>query len=434
MSKVCISEQEKGHFDKGYEYMQRSLTDEALAEFTKVLEINPNNIWANIELAKLCRNRLEFTKAISIFHKVLGMQLNDEQAEQTHLHLGEVYRMQGEYDLAYDGFHKALTINPDNKKLNKWLKEIDEVKGGRKKIAPYRVFFTWGMHYQCNYRCSYCYAPKPEKVDFNDNEKNRANYLSLKDWIRVWENIYNKYGTSRIRLDGGEPSVYPSFIELVAVISKLHILQINTNLSFDVDDFVKKISPERVCIDGSFHPEFVSLEVFLHKILTLRKHKFKIVASCVAYPPFLDKINEYKLPFVNLNIPFIIHPFSGEFKGKSYPKAYELEEVSKIYSLDEASRLIMSWRKGENKVTKGKLCRMGQMYGRIYPNGDTYRCCAEGGMFKIGNICNDNFQLLDEPLECSSEDCPCWKCMIVCEEERWTPQWIDEWELPPVSI
>jgi hypothetical protein len=107
-----------------------------------------------------------------------------------------------------------------------------------------------------------------------------------------------------------------------------------------------------------------------------------------------------------------------------------MEEVSKIYSLDEASRLIMGWRKGENKVTKGKLCRMGQIYGRIYPNGDVYRCCADGGLLKLSNICDDTFKLLDEPLECTSENCPCWKSMIVCEEERWTHLWLDDWELP----
>jgi molybdopterin synthase catalytic subunit len=49
---------------------------------------------------------------------------------------------------------------------------------------------------------------------------------------------------------------------------------------------------------------------------------------------------------------------------------------------------------------------------------------------KLSNICDDTFKLLDEPLECTSENCPCWKSMIVCEEERWTHLWLDDWELP----
>lgn len=390
----------------------------------------PVNIWARIESGKEYKRASKLDLAEKEFREILGMTPNNEQAEQAHILLGEIYRVQGRYELAMEEFQEALKINPDNKKLSMWLERVNEVFTFRKEIAPYRVFFTWGMHYECNYRCSYCNTPKPEKACFNDEKKNCANYLNVQEWIRVWDNIYKKYGTCRIRLDGGEPSIYPSFIELAEAVSKYHLLQINTNLSFDAKHFVNKIFPDRVRIDASLHLEYMTVSEFLAKIKILHQYKFKIVVSCVAYPPFLDRINECKRPFEDLHIPFVIHPFSGEFNGKSYPKAYEMEEVSKIYSLDEASKLIMGWRKGENRITKGKFCRMGQIYGRIYPNGDVYRCCAEAGMLKIGNICDDEFKLLDEPLECTSEDCPCWKCMILSEEARWTPLWLDDWELP----
>lgn len=423
--------EEENHLKLGYDCINRQEWNKAIEEFKKVIEKNSLNIWAHIELGKLYRNKTEFHLAEKKFKEVLAMPLNSEQAEQVHIGLGDAYRMQGKYDLAVEEFKNAIKINPDNERLSLWIKGANEVEGFRKQIPPYRIFFTWRIHYQCNYRCSYCLAPKPENPFFNQEQRNQAVYLTVKEWMKIWDNIYKKYGSCRIRLDGGEPSTYPSFIELVSVISEMHFLQINTNLSFDVENFVKKANPERVRIDASFHPEFVSLEDFVDKISLLNEYKFKIVVSCVAYLSFLDKIKEYKQPFANLGIPFIIHPLSGEFYSKSYPRDYEMEEISKIYDLDEASRLVMNWRKGENRTTKGKLCRMGQMYATIYPNGEVYRCCAHENSLKLGNINEEAFQLLDNPSSCASENCPCWKCMIVTEEKRWTSLWIDDWEIIP---
>jgi tetratricopeptide (TPR) repeat protein len=420
---------EKEHLDSAYSYIAKEDWPKAMEEFKKALELNPSNIWARIELGKIYRNKLLLDSSEKEFRQVLDLSPNNEQAVQAHTCLGGIYWLRGKYKMAMEQFRKALDINPDNTGLSSWIEKTNQVRSFRKEIAPYRVFFTWGMHYECNYRCSYCYAPKPEKPLFNEKAQNIALYLGLEEWIRVWDSIYEKYGCCRIRLDGGEPSIYPSFIGLVSKISQKHLLQINTNLSFDVGDFIRCVTADRVRIDASFHPEFTSLKDFLGKVLILRENGFKLVVSCVAHPPLLERIKEYKKPFEDLRVPFITHPFSGEFSGKTYPKAYEIEEISSIYNLDEASKLVMGWRNGENKITKGKTCRMGQVYGRIYPNGDVYRCCAEAGTLKIGNIAQAEFELLNDPLACSSENCPCWKCMIVCEEERWTSLWLDEWEL-----
>jgi MoaA/NifB/PqqE/SkfB family radical SAM enzyme len=388
------------------------------------------DIWQRIEMGKEYRRRSQYDLAEKELKEVLNSRIDQEQAEHAHMYLGEVYRLQGRGDLAMQEFKSALEINPENETLNKWIAKMSQVPGLRKGIAPYRIFFTWGMHYECNYRCSYCYAPKPEKPCFAEEKKNCASYLNAAEWQKVWGEVYRKYGACRIRLDGGEPSIYPSFIDLVESVSSWHYLQINTNLSFDPSQFVNKISPEKVRIDASLHLEYVSLPEFVGKIRFLHENGFKIVASCVAYPPVIDKVKECKKPFEDMRIPFVIHPFSGEFNGKSYPKAYEMKEAEKIYSAEEVSRVIMSWRKGEINATKGKLCRMGQMYARIYPNADVYRCCAEGGTQKIGNLRDDSFNLLDESLPCERESCPCWKSMVVGDERRWVSQWMDDWEQP----
>jgi hypothetical protein len=68
-------------------------------------------------------------------------------------------------------------------------------------------------------------------------------------------------------------------------------------------------------------------------------------------------------------------------------------------------------------MTKGKLCYAGQKYALIHPNGNVYRC--GGGNWKVqhepfSNIFNGNFSLLNEPLPCDSEECPCneWSFLL----------------------
>lgn len=426
-----INEEEKRLQELGYTYVEKGEWSNAIETFKKILEIRPNNVWVRIELAKLHRNETKFDSAEKTFRELLIMSLTKEQAEEIHRGLGEVYRMIGKYELAVREFEAVLKVNPDNEKMRMWLEKTNEVIGFRKKIPPYRIFFTWGMHYQCNYRCSYCHVPRPEKPDFNQEKKNQALYLDVCEWLRIWHDIYKKYGRCRIRLDGGEPSIYPSFTELAEDLSQIHSLQINTNLSFDVETFAKRVKPDRVRIDASFHPEFVILEDFLHKVIILKESGFKIVVSCVGYPPCLKKMKEYKRPFENIDVPFIILPYYGDYNGETYPLDFKKEEIFEIYRVDKTSDTVMNWKTGQDKTTKGKLCRMGHMYGRIYPNGDVYRCCAKGGTLHLGNLRKGTFQLLDEPFYCSSDDCPCWKSMIVGEESRWTSQWIDDWELPP---
>ena len=83
----------------------------------------------------------------------------------------------------------------------------------------------------------------------------------------------------------------------------------------------------------------------------------------------------------------------------------------------------VDWRTDENKSSiKGKLCRMGQMYARIYPDGQVSRCCGNGAL-KLGNILEGSFSLLEEPRPCECDSCPCFKCMLVEREDYWPTYW-----------
>ncbi|MHB9154394.1 MAG: tetratricopeptide repeat protein [Endomicrobiales bacterium] len=442
------------HFELGNVSAARGDQENALLHLEEALRLDPSHSGAAIELAKILARKKEYPKARELFEKAA---LAQPENPAPLIELGKISRIQGDHGRSLKALEKALSLDPGNTALKSFLAKAGDVKGARKETLPCRIFFTWGLHYCCNYKCSYCYTPKPDQKDFPGSNKYHARYPGTEKVIKAWERVYEKYGSCRIRLDGGEPSIYPDFIPLVQNLSRLHWLQINTNLSFGDTAFLEAVEPGRVRVDASFHSEYVPVEEFKAKVRRLRDRGFKVVVAFVAYPPFVDRIREYKAAFEHMQVPFIIHPFSGEYQGRKYPAGYTPDETGKIYGIDRESRTELTWRKEKQENTAPKeavvtaaprkeetvkseapapaaplrkACRMGQMYARIYPNGDAYRCCTDDGLLSLGNLFDGNFSLLDEAAPCAHAGCRCWRCMVVGDEDRWLHTWMDDWEMP----
>jgi len=306
--------------------------------------------------------------------------------------------------------------------------EIKE-KIDRSVITPQRAFLTWDIHYACNYNCSYCNTPKawdpPSKWD---KDRDKVSYPGIEKWLSVWKDIYTRYGSCEIHITGGEPFIYPDFIALITDLSHVHTLEIITNLASDVNQIVKNVTADRVRIGTTFHPEFADLKEFLGKHIILRKNGFETWSNYVAHPSQLEKMAEYKREFDKLGIPFNIQPFMGKFDGRDYPSGYTEGELSCLKDCydneDIINKKTIEWKTGTDyKNTKGRCCRMGQMYAKIYPVGDAYRCCANPSR-KLGNLIEGTFSLLGNALPCECEQCFCWRCMLVENEENWAQHWV----------
>ena len=300
----------------------------------------------------------------------------------------------------------------------------------RSRIAPNHVFFTWDIHYACNYNCTYCNTPKRvQPADmWTFRERKRVVYPGLRRWLEVWSKIHDLYGSSEIHITGGEPFIYPDFLELITELSKIHTLEIITNLAVDAKEIAAHVTPDRVRIGTTFHPEFADLRGFLEKHKALRAGGFETWANYVLYPPLLAEVPNYKREFDALGIPFNLQPYLGWYNNKEYPMGYSDEELSFLkacYGSDDiVNKKTMEWKIGSPKRDmRGQPCRMGQMYAKIYPTGDAYRCCASGGAY-IGNLIEGTFQLNSEPLPCDGEHCHCWRGMLVSQEEGWKRHWV----------
>ncbi|MDO9065800.1 MAG: radical SAM protein, partial [Chloroflexota bacterium] len=286
-------------------------------------------------------------------------------------------------------------------------------------FAPHRVFITWDTHYRCNYKCTYCNANKGNTIE--------ARYPKLDKMIGIWKDIYNKYGSCEIHLAGGEPFVYPDIFDLIAQLSKIHTLEFSTNLSWDPEPFIANVSPDRARIGVSFHPEHAEFGPFLAKALKLQNSGFEVWMNYVGYPPILEDMPKYKTEVEKTGMHFSVLPFTGVFEGRVFPEGYsELEKkiLNRDIQADIVNKKTMDWKTGEEQnSTNGRLCRMGQMYAKIHPNGEAYRCCGLK-VKKLGNLFDGTLELLKDAAPCDCEKCPCWKCMLVGKEEYWSQHWV----------
>ena len=284
-----------------------------------------------------------------------------------------------------------------------------------------KVFWNWDIHYACNFRCSYCFLAGKWDAAYRENR-----YPGVNKWIEAWERIYEKYGSCHIHCSGGEPFTYPDFFVLISHLSEKHTLEFSTNLSFDVNNFIKNIDSKKVRLNASFHPEFSDFEGFLERTLRLKTSGFLTSVSFVAYPSHLKDMEEISAGCRKRGITLIVQLFRGNYQDKSYPESYTESEVEliKLYGASFSANRTQLIHHLNEKTEAKKMCQMGQVYGKIYASADVYRCCSNGAL-KIGNLLDDgDFKLLGEPQPCEIEDCICWKRMVQGEEDKWKPHWI----------
>ncbi|MDD4894253.1 MAG: radical SAM protein [Candidatus Omnitrophica bacterium] len=305
------------------------------------------------------------------------------------------------------------------------LPEIKSPPDYRRGIAPHRVYFNWDITHECNYACSYCMfhgtGRKKEIVP--------TIYPGIDKLVEIWRGIYEKYGSCEILFSGGEPFVYPGFMDFIERLSRIHTLEFSTNFSWDPDDFINRIKPGRARIAASFHPEFTDFDTFFSKVLRIRKAGFEIWVNYVTYPPFLKNMSAFQEKFENSGITFSILPFGGDYGGKVYPEGYTQEELNYLNSLGTRVHVKETLDFAFNitkRNTRGKLCRMGQMYAKILPNGEATNCCVPGAL-RLGNIFDNTFSLLEKPFLCEQDNCHCWRCMLVGNEGFW----LEHWPVPP---
>lgn len=253
------------------------------------------------------------------------------------------------------------------------------------------ITLGWDLCYSCNYRCPYCgvWERKPDN----------AAVVAWQEWAGIWHRLYLEYGSIHIFLSGGEPSVYPGFLNLVRNLTKEHTVEVCTNLSWDVDELIPGIPAGTLKVAPTFHPTFARFEEFFAKAVKIREYLPNLQIYYVAHPGQIKDMPERSLRFKKEGINLIPLPLRGDgFVLNSEEEKRIVEEVSPYRGNKISYQL--------QKISpKGKLCRAGCHYAVIRVGGNVDRC-SQYADAAVGNILQADFRFFEQPEPCSKEYCP----------------------------
>lgn len=284
-------------------------------------------------------------------------------------------------------------------------------------MAHYDIEADWHLLNTCNYRCSYCFFA-PETLG--------AKLTTYAD-TNTWGSSFDRTGkTWLVHLTGGEPGIYPRFVELCRSLTRRHLISLNSNLTHSsFFQFARSIDPQRVSfINAGLHlkerEERGDITRFIDHATLLQDSGFRLLISIVATPEALLRFEEAAERLRPANLFPIPKLFRGTFNGKLYPEAYSdnerkafrnyasqardfYENINKRWSGQPSIDILNDDRYLEGLPNyNGRMCSAGSRFVQIYPNGDVFRC---GGLDFQGNLLAGTvaFRLGAEP--CTTQHC-----------------------------
>jgi len=254
----------------------------------------------------------------------------------------------------------------------------------------------------CNYRCGYCIN------SFASAGRNNAGLMKGEQWLAALSRLSNLdrlQGTVPVTLQGGEPSLHPDFYEIINSLPNRIRIDILTNLSFDVEEMIRRVNPQRLrreapyaSIRVSYHPGQVELKELLTKTRRLLAANFHVGIWAVLHPQHEEHILQVQRQARQEGIDFRTKEFLGFYQGKLYGR----------YRYPQACL-----RQSRRQV----LCRTTELI--IGPAGDVYRCHHD--LYEkyqpIGRILDPDFRMTGEYRRC---DCfgHCNPCDIKVKTDR----------------
>ncbi len=238
------------------------------------------------------------------------------------------------------------------------------------------VFLTFG----CNLQCSYCIN------NFEGNSLKCATISGI-EWVRLLNRLHIR-GDLPVSLQGGEPSLHPDFIYIINNIKPELNIDILTNLTFDIDAFIKLVNPDRIrrnapyaSIRVSYHPETMDLQETTEKVLKALDKGYSIGIWSILHPFYKDQVLEAQEACIKRGIDFRTKEFLGEYSGTLYG-TYKHEGAS------------------ERNTTTTVLCKATELL--VDPQSRVFRCHHDlyNCINCLGRLSDDNFQIEDKYRRC----------------------------------
>lgn len=212
----------------------------------------------------------------------------------------------------------------------------------------------------CNLDCSYCINLHE---DFSHGRRRIiTRHLSAEDWIRALDRIPSRPSLP-ITLQGGEPTVYKPFYDIVSGVREGTHFDLLTNMFFDEDEFIRRVPVERFSREApyapirvSYHPGQNDMPELIRKARKLGDAGFRVGIYGVLHPDQRDEILRWQEKALALGIDFRTKEFLGVDDG----------EVHGTYAYDGAI---------DKQFNKFCHCKTTELL--IAPSGYVFRCHSD---------------------------------------------------------
>lgn len=264
-----------------------------------------------------------------------------------------------------------------------------------------KIKYAYLLNYlTCNYHCPYC-----NWYNLNDD----MGKIIVKENIIKLKNFFDTRGKWHIEMSGGEVMINPNFIMLCKSLTENHYISMYTNLSKDIDEFIKEIDYKRVkTISCSLQQQAEeNFKSFYDKIRKLKNNGFTVQVTYVVSPDRINKVEEYFQIFKDINVPFIVQPFIvyNEGRKECYPYSKNEYEILDKHTVSYVT--INNLIYAQNRKSTGKICSAG--YSKIYIDGRSGNIypCQHLTRINIGNAYKDELKLFNNKIKCPTRHCSC---------------------------
>ncbi len=249
----------------------------------------------------------------------------------------------------------------------------------------------------CSLRCPYC-------INLHDGGSRyvfaKRKQLTPKEWIKAADRL-NLRDDLPLTLQGGEPTLYKGFYEIVNGVKEEIKMDLLTNMEFDADEFIKRVPVRRftrrapyASIRVSYHPGQNDIEEIIKKTSKLQDAGFRVGIYGILHPENGRKnhILEVQDRCLKVGLDFRTKEFLGEWNGG-------------LYGTYKYSDSVMGKRR------RSCECRTTELI--VDPGGYVYKCHADltKGRDPIASILDEDFneEKIDEFRSCGNYgDCnPC---------------------------
>ena len=275
------------------------------------------------------------------------------------------------------------------------------VQGGPSECRMY-----WQINRQCNFNCAYCFRESAEEnQQAEDPARDTYSPEHMAGCFDQTGKVWSIYVT------GGEPLLYPNFVELVQALAHQHYISISTNLSTtNAYHLADTVASNRLCrIMANAHIEQRErlkngLTEYLRKFLYFQERGFNIELVYVAYPPLFDRIERDLEWFRREGVEqTTVKIFQGRYEDKRYPRDYSEKERSilKGLGLNDREQLILD----SHVSFLGKKCQAGHRGFTMDVAGNVTRCLALRERY--GNLFEGTFSPGLWARRCTARKCVC---------------------------